>query len=78
MNWLVEDIVFETMLEADVWADSLVNEIYGRNFNGYITTDYKIACAMAFRLATARELRVFTSEDEPNRYKVWVEFHNQE
>lgn len=43
INWLIEDIVFETMLEADVWADSLVNEIYGRNFNGYITTDYKIA-----------------------------------
>lgn len=42
INWLVEDLVFETMLEADVWADSLMNEIYGRNFNGYITTDYKI------------------------------------
>lgn len=74
IKWKSEEIVFETMQEADVWADSIGNEIYGRIYEGYITPDYKIACSLAFRLASINKSKVKTAIDESNKYKVWVEF----
>ena len=43
-----EDVIFETVREAEVWADGVANEMYGRVFDGYETPDYKIAYALSF------------------------------
>jgi hypothetical protein len=72
IRWKREEIIFETLYEADVWADSLANEIYGRIYDGYITSDYKIAYSLAFRLASIDTFRVNTQQDGLNIYKVWV------
>jgi hypothetical protein len=72
IRWKREEIIFETLYEADVWADSLANEIYGRIYDGYITSDYKIAYSLAFRLASIDTFRVNTRQDGLNIYKVWV------
>ncbi|HDW3052939.1 TPA: hypothetical protein RMI67_000475 [Bacillus cereus] len=51
MRWKKEEVIFETIRETEVWADSIANEIYGRLFDGYETLDYKIAYALSFFLA---------------------------
>ncbi|OIN65975.1 hypothetical protein BLD48_13170 [Exiguobacterium sp. KRL4] len=76
MRWKEETILFETFREADVWADSIANEIHGRTIDGYCTPDYKIACALAFYLAQVPISRVRTREipfDEIIYYQVWIE-----
>ncbi|MER2171665.1 MAG: hypothetical protein ABS938_13670 [Psychrobacillus psychrodurans] len=70
--WKREEIIFETLYEADVWGDYLANEIYERIYDGYITPDYKIAYSLAFRLASIHTFRVNTQQDGLNIYKVWV------
>lgn len=74
LNWNRENIVFDSLYEADVWADSIGNEIYARLYDGYDTPDYKIAYSLAFRLAEMKEFRVFaeTTISKDIRYKVWV------
>lgn len=75
MRWKREDVIFETMREAEVWADSIANEMYGRVFDGYETLDCKVAYALAFLLAKNREFNIYT-EVEFNEtievYKVWI------
>ncbi len=75
VKWKKEDVIFETMREAEVWADAVANEMYGRVFDGYETLDYKIAYALAFLLAKNREFNIYT-EVECNEtievYKVWI------
>ncbi|MGH1287444.1 hypothetical protein [Bacillus toyonensis] len=75
MRWKREDVIFETIREAEVWADSIANEMYGRVFDGYETPDYKIAYALSFFLAQNREFNAHT-EVECNKsievYKVWI------
>ncbi len=76
IRWKEETIVFETFREADVWADALANEIYGRTINEYCTPDHKIACALTFYLAHVPEFRVQTAEipfENLTYYQVWVE-----
>ncbi|WPK10260.1 hypothetical protein R6U77_09955 [Lysinibacillus louembei] len=70
-RWNREDIIFDSLHEADVWADSIANEIYARLYDGYDTRDYKIAYSLAFRLSGIKELKVMT-ESTADRYKVWV------
>ncbi|MCU5376143.1 hypothetical protein OCA08_03205 [Bacillus cereus] len=75
MRWKTEEIVFETLRESEVWADSLANEIYGRTIDGYITPDYKIAYALSFFLASIPHFVVHTKKEaikDPFIYKVWV------
>ncbi|WP_242213642.1 hypothetical protein [Bacillus cereus group sp. BfR-BA-01383] len=75
MKWKGEDIIFETMREAEVWADSLANEMYGRVFDGYETPDYKIAYALSFFLAQEREYVVHTEKHFEKGgfiYRVWI------
>ncbi|TFE00692.1 hypothetical protein [Jeotgalibacillus salarius] len=74
LRWKREDILFDSLYEADVWADSIGNEMYARLYDGYDTRDYKIAYALAFRLAEVNEFRVHTETTINNdtRYKVWV------
>ncbi|MEF7634904.1 MULTISPECIES: hypothetical protein [Bacillus cereus group] len=75
MKWKREDVIFETIREAEVWADGVANEMYGRLFDGYETLDYKIAYALSFFLAQNREFNIHT-EVEWNEnigvYKVWI------
>ncbi|KGR89887.1 hypothetical protein CD30_14555 [Ureibacillus massiliensis 4400831 = CIP 108448 = CCUG 49529] len=75
----IEEVIFDTLYEADVWADSIASEIYGRIYDGYITPDYKVACSLAFRLASIDECRVYTrkiiKKGEKNRYEVYVTFN---
>ncbi|MCH1627409.1 hypothetical protein [Fredinandcohnia quinoae] len=75
MKWKIEDIIFETLYEAEIWADSIVNEMYGRIYDGYDTPDCKIAYSLAFRMASINECRVYTNFNK-NRYKVWVAFNS--
>lgn len=75
MRWKGEDVIFETIREAGVWADSIANEMYGRVFNGYETPDYKIAYALSFFLGQVGEFVVHTEKDlKKDRciYKFWV------
>jgi len=72
LRWERDNIIFDSLHEADVWADSIGNEIYSRVYDGYDTLDYKVACALAFRLANMKEFKVFSETTTENRYKVWV------
>lgn len=75
MRWKREDVIFDTIREAEVWADGVANEMCGRVFDGYETLDYKIAYALAFFLAQNREFNIHTSVEFNNDievYKVWV------
>lgn len=74
LNWKRETIIFDSLYEADVWADSIGNEMYARLYDGYDTPDSKIAYSLAFRLAEMKEFRVFAKKtiDPEYRFKVWV------
>ncbi|WP_263701805.1 hypothetical protein [Bacillus thuringiensis] len=75
MKWKREDVIFESIREAEVWADSIANEMYGRVFDGYEMPDYKIAYALSFFLAQERVWIVHTEKhSEKGRviYIVWV------
>ncbi|MRB28824.1 hypothetical protein BK784_30360 [Bacillus thuringiensis serovar medellin] len=72
-------MIFETVREAEVCADRVVNGMYGRVFDGYETPDYKIAYALSFLLAENRELNIHTEVEFNNDmevYKVWITKHN--
>ena len=73
LKWKRESIIFDSLFEADVWADSIGNEIYAKLYDGYDTPDYKIAYSLAFRLAEIEEFRVITERSIDDRYKVWVQ-----
>lgn len=74
LRWKREDFIFDSLYEADVWADSIGNEMYAKLYDGYNTPDYKIAYSLAFRLAEMKEFRVVTeiAINNDKRYKVWV------
>ncbi|PIC57957.1 hypothetical protein CSV80_06525 [Sporosarcina sp. P12(2017)] len=71
-KWKIENFIFDSLFEADVWADSIANEMYAKLYDGYDTSDYKIAYALAFKLAGIEEFRVMTESSIDDRYKVWV------
>lgn len=50
IRWKEEMIQFETFREAEVWADSITNEIHGRSITGYCTPDFKVSTILAFYL----------------------------
>nr|WP_255846670.1 hypothetical protein [Bacillus pacificus] len=75
VRWKREDVIFETIREAEVWADGVANEMHGRVFDGYETLDYKIAYALSFFLAQSREYHIHTSIEfnkDIEVYKVWI------
>ena len=72
LTWKRESILFDSLHEADVWADSIANEMYARLYDGYDTPDYKIAYSLAFRLCVVKTFRVITEKLIDDRYKVWV------
>ena len=61
IRWKEEMMQFETFREAEVWADSIANEIHGRSITGYGTPDFKVATILAFYLAQVSEFRVHTA-----------------
>ena len=75
MKWKREDIIFETIREAEVWAYLIANEMYGKVFDGYETTDYKIAYALCFSEHENQDFIVHTEEsfkEDRVIYKVWI------
>ena len=75
MRWKKEDVIFETIREAVVWADEVANEMYGRLFEGYETPDYKIAYALSFFLAQNRAFNIHMEvewNEKIDVYKVWI------
>ncbi|HDR4884908.1 hypothetical protein [Bacillus cereus] len=67
-------MIFETVREAEVWADRVANGMYGRVFDGYETPDYKIAYALSFFLVQNQDFIVHTEvsfKEERVIYKVW-------
>lgn len=50
MRWKREDVIFEMVREVEVWVDGVVNEMYGRVFDGYEILDYKIVYVFLFFL----------------------------
>ncbi|CAI8814547.1 MULTISPECIES: hypothetical protein [Bacillus] len=75
IRWKSEEIIFDTLRESEVWADSIANEIYGRTIDGYITPDYKVAYALSFFLASVPNFIVHTETcviKDSFIYKVWV------
>ncbi|SDC69561.1 hypothetical protein [Exiguobacterium sp. OS-77] len=76
IRWKEEMLQFETYREAEVWADSITNEIHGRSITGYCTPDFKVATILAFYLAENPDYRVRSATvhlDEKIYYQVWVE-----
>lgn len=63
LRWKKEDIMFDSIREADVWADSIANEIFARLYDAYDTPDYKIAYSLAFRLSEIEKFRVVTKKN---------------
>ncbi len=61
IRWKEEMLQFETLREAEVWADSIANEMHGRSITGYGTPDFKVATILAFYLAQVPEFRVHTA-----------------
>ena len=72
IRWNKEDIFFDSLHEADVWADSIGNEMGAKLYDGYDTPDYKIAYSLAFRLAAMKGFKVTTANSMDGRYQVWV------
>lgn len=70
-----DTMIFDSMYEAETWADSICNEIYASVFDGYMTFDYKVAYALAFLLAGVKQFHVCTERsvlEDKMVYKVWV------
>lgn len=79
IRWKEELLQFETLREAEVWADSIANEMHGRSITGYGTPDFKVATILAFYLAQVPEFRVHTAIvplDAEMFYQVWIEIED--
>ncbi|MFB5762749.1 hypothetical protein [Paenibacillus medicaginis] len=76
LRWHSDKIFFETLREAEEWAGSISNEIHARNYDGYITPDYKVAYVLAYRLASVKKFNVHTetglSKEDTEVFRVWV------
>jgi hypothetical protein len=82
IKWKNEDVIFDSLWESEVWADSIANEMHARLMDGYITPDYKIAYALSFFLGSNPDFIVHTEKSfiiHPEKkiedsfiYKVWV------
>lgn len=88
IKWKQDDLIFDSWREAEIWGDSIANDIHGRTINGYITPDIKIASALSFLLALNPEYIVHTEKSFVVRpdiktidsffYKVWVTYIDYE
>ncbi|UKS57651.1 hypothetical protein [Exiguobacterium acetylicum] len=79
MRWKEKMLQFETLREAEVWADSIANEMHDRSITGYGTPDFKVATILVFYLAQVPESRVHTAIvplDAEMFYQVWIEIED--
>lgn len=85
IRWKEEMLQFETLREAEVWADSIANEMHGRSITGYGTPDFKVATILAFYLAQVPEFRVHTAMVPLDAemfyqvemfYQIWIEIED--
>lgn len=80
LRWYVEPMSFETMYEAFEWVNSGIYNEIGSLYDGYVTTDYKLASALVFeltRINTISEYRChvhcdYKYENQTTTYRVWV------
>lgn len=80
IRWYTETMQFETMREAHEWAYSVPYNEIGHLYEGYITTDEKIASALVFELTRLNTIagfrrNIFCDCDfsvSPMAFKVWV------
>ncbi|KZZ84725.1 hypothetical protein [Bacillus sp. SJS] len=61
-KWKQENRIFETLWEAEMWADSIANEMVGKLYKTYITPDHKVAYVLAFNLASDPVVHVITEK----------------
>ncbi|MBS2968111.1 hypothetical protein J9317_04995 [Metabacillus sp. KIGAM252] len=59
-KWKQDNRIFETLWEAEMWSDSIANEMYGKLYETYVTPDHKVAYVLAFHLASNPEIHVKT------------------
>ncbi|MBP1989328.1 hypothetical protein [Paenibacillus eucommiae] len=80
IRWYEENMTFETLREADEWVYSDTFNKIGYDYDGYKTTDPKLAYALLYHLIRANTLgtetrKVYADEklvDNTNVYMVWV------
>ncbi|AZB42100.1 hypothetical protein CEF21_07235 [Bacillus sp. FJAT-42376] len=75
-RWKHEDRLFETLWEAELWADSIANEMSAKLYDGYSTPDHKVAYVLSFLLASDSGAKIGTEKRSENGsflYKVWIE-----
>lgn len=79
IRWYEDGMHFETMREADEWADTVVYNEIGGSYDGYKTTDQKVAAALVFLLVRSISLygKSFRIDADiewsnPPIYRVWV------
>ncbi|EEM07955.1 hypothetical protein [Bacillus pseudomycoides] len=82
IRWYEDGMSFETLREAQEWACSVVYNEIGNLYDGYKTTDEKIAYALVYELVRANTLynpsfKIHTDWDyiapQSFIYKIWVE-----
>lgn len=76
LQWRHDSREFDSLYEAETWADSIYNEI-GNLYDGYTTADRKVAYALTFLLGTRRDwqetVRTFIDRTQtPVRYCVII------
>jgi hypothetical protein len=77
-----DHMIFDSLWEAEEWADSIRGDIIQGVFDGYTTPDQKVAFALAYYLAESahylaewEQFIVYatkTRESDKFMYKVWV------
>lgn len=82
IRWFEEMIQFDTLREAEEWVMSeAYNKIGGREYDGYLTGDPKLAFALVYNLTRLKTLghaslnEIYADEvvkDGETLFKVWV------
>ncbi|WP_405079023.1 hypothetical protein ACI48J_15095 [Paenibacillus chitinolyticus] len=80
LTWFEEEMTFETIREAEEWVYSDAYNKIGHKYDGYKTTDPKLAYALLYHLVRAKTLRIDSREvladeqivDNKTVFMVWV------
>lgn len=84
IRWYSETMQFDTMRETHEWVYSGAYNEIGTLYDGYITQDLKLACALVFELVRSNTIHnhrfdIHTDYDLIDKvifYKVWVNKSN--
>ncbi len=81
IRWHEDGLTFETQREAYEWAVSVIYNEIGNLYDGYKTTDEKIAYALVYELVRANTLSIANYKIHADEeyispqsiiYKVWL------